>query len=770
MTAANTTDIESIVQQGRVLHEQGHLEAARGFYQQALRRQPRHFFALYLLGVIANQTDQPNQGVEFIQQAIALNPLYSRAHYHLGLARLALAQYESAIESYDAAIALDPEFAEAICHRGNAYFDMGRYEAAIESFDRAIELRRDYTLARNNRGLSKFCLSRYAAAIGDFDAVIALEPDNAEALNYRGHALRDGANLHAALSSYEAALALRPDYLEALNGRGSTLSALEEYAAALECYDQAIRLEPDFAEGHLNRGNVLKELRYWQGAVDSFSRAIRFKPDLAEAYYGRAETLRHMTRFESAAADFARAAQLKPTIAFMQGLHRHVRMGLCDWDGFEADLAELTARIERSEAASPPFPMLALCDSAALHRRAAEIWVRENCPPDHTSSVAPRYARHDRIRIGYFSADFRNHPVSYLTAELFETHDRSRFEVIAFSLGPDANDEMAGRLKRAFEHYVDGYKRSDQDIATLARAMELDIAIDLGGFTEGSKPRVFANRAAPLQVSYLGYLATMAAPYMDYLIADPIIIPFAARKHYAEKILYLPTYQVNDSKRHIAERPFDREALGLPPRGFVFCCFNTHYKITPYIFAVWMRILGRVPGSILFMHAESGTVERNLRLEASRRGVDAARLVFGDRLPLPEYLSRFRAADLFLDTLPYNAGTTASDALWAGLPVLTCLGETFAGRVAASVLTAVGMPELITTTLEQYEELAVELANDHARLAALTQKLRHQQLTAPLFDTKRFTEHLEAGYSMIYERHQSGEPTDHITVLPRPAR
>jgi predicted O-linked N-acetylglucosamine transferase (SPINDLY family) len=800
MTSIDTAEIDALVQEGRSLHQQGRLDDARLCYERALQVQPRHFFAQYLLGVIAYQTGEPAQSVALIRSAIRIDPRYAKAHNHLGNALLAMGEFESAIESYCAAVALDPNYAEAMCNRGNAYFDLGEFATAIESFDQAIDVRPGHTLAYTNRGLCQLSLGRYAEALADFDTVIALDANNAEAHNYKGHALRESENLHAALGSYETAIALRTDYAEALNGRGSTFAAMKEYETALQSYDAAIRCRPDFAEAHLNRGNVLKELCRWQEALASYGRALHFKadlaeaylnrgnvqrelrhwraalvsydhalelkPDLAEAYFGRGNTRRHLGDKELAVADFDRAATLKPDFDFLQGLARHVRMGLCDWRGMESDVAEICARIERGEAGAPPFPLLALVGSPALQRRAAEIWVRETCPAEHVSPAQPRYARHERIRVGYFSADFRNHPVAYLAAGLFEAHDRSRFEVIAFSLGPDTRDEMTQRLKEAFEHFVDVSQRSDQQIAGLAGAMELDIAVDLGGFTEGGRPGVFSRRAAPLQLSYLGYLGTMGAPYIDYLIADAITVPADAREHYTEKILYLPSFQANDSKRRAADKSFGREELGLPARGFVFCCFNSPYKITPEVFAAWMRILGRVPGSVLLLHADGPAVERNLRAEALRRGADPARLIFGGWLPQPEYLARYRAADLFLDTLPYNAGTTASDALWAGLPVMTCVGEAIAGRVAASLLTAVGLPELITSTLQRYEDLAVDLAHDPERLAAIKRKLIDGRVTAPLFDTERFTRQFETGLSMVYERYQAGLAGEHLVVPP----
>ncbi|HLZ96417.1 MAG TPA: tetratricopeptide repeat protein [Steroidobacteraceae bacterium] len=798
MTSEEFVDAETLVQRGMTLHHEGRLDEARYLYRQALDREPRHFDAWHWLGVIAFQTNQPKLAVEILGKALVVNPQSAAARNHHGNALLALGEFDSAIRSYEHAIMLKPDYAEAYYNRGNAFFDTNRYPAAIDSYEKAIELKGDYALAYNNRGLALFCLKHYEAAIADYDRAVAADPANAEAHAFRGNALQELQRYEAAIASYDRAIEARADYAEAHNGRGSALARLRRYEEALVSFnravtvnskladaylnrgnvlkelrqgqraladfDRAIALKPDFAEAYLNRGNVLKELGQYHLAIDCHDQAIALKSDLAEVHYARGTTYRTVSQCEAALADLNRALALKPDLPHLRGLRRHVMMELCDWDGFEADIAELTAGLDRGLAVAPPFAVLALSGSAPLQYRAAEIWVREECPPDPSLGLIPKLTRRDKIRVGYFSADFRIHPVSYLTAELFELHDRSRFDVTAFSFGPDTQDEMRRRVEGAADRFIDVRAHSDRDIVLLARSMDLDIAIDLGGFTTDSRSGIFAMRAAPLQVSYVGYLGTTAAPYMDYLVADATLVPAENRHYYSEKILYLPSFQANDSRRFMADKTFTREELGLPARGFVFCCFNTNYKITPDAFSAWMRILDGVPGSVLFLYAGNARVERNLRKEAHARGVDPDRLVFGSRLPMPEYLARYRTADLFLDTWPYNAGATASDALWAGLPVLTWAGEAFASRVAASLLQAIGVPELIAATPQEYEMLAVELAANAARRADIKRRLAENRRTMPLFDTRRFTQHLETGYTAIYERCQAGLSPEHIFI------
>jgi predicted O-linked N-acetylglucosamine transferase (SPINDLY family) len=646
-------------------------------------------------------------------------------------------RYAAAIASYDRAIALDPHQMEAYYNRGNAFAELQQYSAAVDSFGAAILLQPDCVPAYYNRGNALQALKQYAAAVENYDAAIGREPAHANAYNNRGVALRDLKRCEAAVASFDSAVALKPDYADAYYNRGNSLRDLEQHAAAVASYDRAISLNANYADAYVDRGESLKDLGQFAAAIASFGRGIALKSRLKGLY----------------------------------GARLHARMQICDWTDFDEEVADLAARIEGDEAASPPFPLLAVLGSARLQRKAAEILVREQCPADSALPTIPRVAAipaaaAQRIRIGYFSADFRQHPVSILAAELIETHDRSRFEITAFAFGPASDDAMRTRLAGAFDRFLEVQGRTDREIALLARELQIDIAVDLGGFTQHCRPGIFALRAAPLQVEFLGYPGTLGAPYMDYLVADPTLIPEHSRAHYREQILYLPhTALPHDSQQPIAEQCLSRRQAALPDSRFVFCCFNNVAKITPDTFAGWMRILSKVPGSVLWLSATHPTAQSNLRREAMSRGVEPQRLIFAARLAsLPEHLARHRVADLFLDTLPYNAHTTASDALWAGLPVLTQLGETFAGRVAASLLSAIDLPELITSSPAQYEALAIDLATDPQRLARLKERLAQNRLSTPLFDTRRFTQHLEDAFTIIHTRHQAGLPTEHIWV------
>ncbi|HET9106550.1 MAG TPA: tetratricopeptide repeat protein, partial [Steroidobacteraceae bacterium] len=564
------------------------------------------------------------------------------------------------------------------------------------------------------------------------------------------------------LDALQRAIRLSPGQARAHRQLGNALRMLRRFDESLPCFERSIALEPQSGETHTDRGLSLVGLKRLTEALASFDQALSLGQQDATLHRYRGGVLQELNRTEEAIDSYARALALDPKAPFLRGTYLHARMETGDWEGIEADLGAITAALERKEAVTSAFGLLSLIDSPALHLRAAETWVRESLPPASPLPPAPRRRERERIRIAYFSADFYAHPVTRLAAGMFEAHDRSRFELTAFALGPDRRDELRTRVEGAFDRFVPVDSQSDRQVATLARELEIDIAVDLSGYTGDARPGILALRPAPIQVSYLGYLGTMGCDFIDYLIADPVLVPEESRQYYSEKIAYLPSYQVNDSRRPLPQRTFSRAELGLPASGFVFCSFNATYKITPETFGSWMRILAAVPGSVLFLLGSSATAERNLRREAAACGVDPERLVFGRSLPFADYLARYCAADLFLDTLPYNAGTTASDALWAGLPVLTLPGESFAARMAASLLTAAGLPELIADDRSGYERLAIALATDPQRLASLRRKLADNRSRCLLFDTAASTRSIEDLYRRMYDRYQAGLPPEHL--------
>jgi predicted O-linked N-acetylglucosamine transferase (SPINDLY family) len=767
---------EAYVNRANVLRQLKRYEAAVVSYNEAIALSPRSLLrhlAYDGRGLALADLKRYDEAIASHDEAIKLDPVDHLSHSNRGSALKNLRRLEEALASFEQSLFLKQDYPDAYFYRGQVLQEMSRFEAAIDSFDRAIELTPINVLpylAHSSRGFALGGLKKFVDAVAAFDMAIALKRDYFDAHCARGHVLLELQRYEHAIASYDEAITLGSTNLQAQTAyakRGFALKELKRFQEALASYDRAILLEDSDSEVRINRAGVLQEMGQYEAAIASYDRAIEMNPDNVEAHAGRGFALLAQSRYEAALASFDRAVALQPDMKYLSAFRQFARMQVCDWHGLASFLEQLERQLLARKPVCGPFQVLALLDSPPLQRLAAETWVREQCPPDDAFGPIAVRSRSDKIRIGYFSADFYSHAVSFLTSELFEIHDRSKFEIVAFAFGPKVNDAVRARIVRAFDRFIDVSEQSDAKVAETARRLGIDIAVDLGGFTtQAARTRTFSLRTAPIQMSYIGYLGTMGAPYMDYLLADPTLIPIEERQHYSEAIIYLPSYQVNDSTRPVIERTLTREELGLPAAGFVFSCFNANYKILPATFAVWMRILKRVEKSSLYLYVGSETAERNLRKEAECYGVAPRRLVFGKILPHDDYMARLRTMDLFLDTLPYNAGTTASDALWAGLPVLTCAGRAFAGRMAASLLNAIQLPELVTSTRDEYEERAVQLAENPELLREIKLKLSQNRLAAPLFDTRLFAEHLELAYTRVYERHRAGLPPETMFVRP----
>ena len=724
-------DLQSLLQQAVALHQAGRLMEARAVYQKILMAQPRHADALHLLGVIAFQTGEHAQAVSLINRAIAINPDNPAQYQNIALAYRDLKQPQEALAHYARAIALNPAYADAYSNRGALLQEMGQWEAAL----------------------------------ADYDLALQHNPRLAEGWSNRGAVLRYLKRLEEAVASCDRALALAPDFAAAHNNRGAALHELKQHEDALASYGRAIALQPSYADAYNNRGALLRDMRQLDAALADFAKAVELQPGSADAYLNRAPALRDLKRLDEALASYGQALEINPGGDYLAGYYLHTKMMLCDWSGLDEAIAACVTQIKAGRPVITPFPLLGLVDDPGLQKMAAQNYTAAKWPRS-TEAVSWR-APGQKIRIGYYSADFHDHATSYLIAELLERHDAARFALIGFSFGPAKDDTMRRRIEAAFDVFVDVQTRSDRQIALLSREYGIDIAVDLKGHTQDSRPGIFAQGCAPIQVQYLGYPGTMGADYMDYLIGDAIVTPASRDSDYVEKLVRLPhSYQANDSQREISPRIFTRQEMGLPQSGFVFCCFNNNYKILPAVFARWMRILKAVEGSVLWLLADHPLAAENLRAQAAAQGVAAQRLVFAGRLPLAEHLARQTLADLVLDTLPYNAHTTASDALWAGVPVLTCMGKAFAGRVAASLLQAVDLPELITDSAEEYESLAIALAQGNAKLAVLRAKLAQSRLSAPLFNARLLARHMEAAYEEMFARHAAGLSPEPIAIAP----
>jgi protein O-GlcNAc transferase len=643
------------------LHRAGRLAEAAQLYDAILAQNPRQVDAINLYAQLNAEQGQLETALQLVARSLRIQP---RQAYLLNVQGILLAQLkrpDDALKSLNKAILAKPDFAEALVNRGNV-----RQE-----------------------------LKQPAQALADFDAALARKPDYADAWINRGNVLQELQRFGDAVTSYEKALSLAPD-ADAFNNCGNALTRLKRFPEALACYDQSLRLRPGRAEAYLGKGNAYSGLGQHEDAIRAYEEAARLKPDDIDAHCSLAYELSFLKRYDEAVQRFDRALTLDADHPDIAGDRLSAQMHVANWTDFDAQCSRILDAIHRGKRASSPSALLAIASDARTLRQCAEIYAADRFPTLATPDWKGERHTRPRIRIGYYSADFHNHATAHLLAGVIERHDRSRFEVIAFSFGPETGDAMQERLKTAFDRFHPVRHLDDAAIGPLTRREEIDIAIDLKGFTVDNRMSLFARRLAPIHVNYLGFPGTLGAPYIDYIIADKTLIPPEHAGAYSEKIVYLPhSYQPNDPQRRIAERTLGKAELSLPENGFVFCCFNNNYKITPDIFALWMRLLARIEGSVLWLLEDSTMARQNLQAQAQAHGIAPDRLIFAPRLELPEHLARHRAADLFLDTFYCNAHTTASDALWAGLPVLTWLGNTFTSRVAASLLNAVGLPELI---------------------------------------------------------------------------
>ncbi len=666
---------------------------------------------------------------------------------------------------YRQVLALAPDHFDALHFHGVLLHQGGRHQEALGLIERALALDPEQSAANANLGLVLHALSRHAEAIASYDRALAVGPDSAGTWTNRGHAVRALRRYDEAVASFERAIALDPAYFEALSTRGLVLFEMRLLDAAVACLDQALALRPGDVASLSNRGGALAELQRPAEALASLNLALTHDPACTIALFNRGMALRDLKRPDEAAASFSRLLEIDPAFPWARGYLLNSKLQCCDWAGYDEALARLEAAVRSGSRADAPYLFLMASQSPAAQLECAKTWVADACPAAAEPVWRGARYRHDRIRIAYLSADLYEHAMAYLTAELFELHDRSRFEVTGVSLGPDDRSALRKRIERGFDRFIDGRALSDREVAQKLADLEIDIAVDMNGFTQRNRAAIFAQRCAPVQVAFLGYPGTMGAEYMDYIIADRHVIPSGDEKYYSEKVVRLPdTYQVNDRTHPVATRTPLRSEAGLPEKGFVFCCFNNNFKVTPQMFAIWMRLLAKIEGSVLWLLQDNALVVRNLRAEAEARGVAGERIVFAGRVSSPDHLARQRLADLFLDTLPYNAHTTASDALRVGLPLVTCVGPAFPGKVAGGLLTACGMPELVTHSLADYEALALRLAMEPGLLKGLRSKLEANRATCALFDTDRYRRHIEAAYTRMHARTQQGLPPEQFDV------
>ncbi len=722
---------------------------------------------LLRLAQACEATDDPAGMLASADQALSLEPKLAGALLARGVALRRLLRTPEALSTFSAILALDPDNIQAACNIGITLSQAGRHEDALADFDALLVRAPSHAPAWNARALSLWQLNRLPEAEASYTQALKLDPSFADALANRA-ALRSTQGRSAlAHQDYGAALQSAPGHAEAHNGLGVLLANERRWPKAIDHYRHALALNPSLTAALNNLGTALVESGHAAEALANFDQAIARQPQFIDARVNRSNLLARMRRFDEAAYEARAVLALDPNRPYMQGEALYFEQMACDWRYLEERRAALATGVASGGRVASPFVMLAAVDSPELQLACARNYAQDLYPSRDEPRPSPPAATDGRIRLAFVSADFHEHATAYLMVGMLERLDHHRFELFALSYGQVSDGPYRQRLIRCFDQFIDVRNQTDSQIAALMRDLGTDIAIDLKGYTNDGRPNIFQFRGAPLQVGFLGYPGTSGMDGIDYFIADPITVPPGSERFFSEQIVRLPyTYQCNDNMRPPVAAGSSRTNHGLPEDGFVYCSFNNNYKITPEVFDLWMRLLLAVSGSVLWLLQDNLQVTRNLRLEAEKRGIASDRLVFAPRVSRQDHLDRHRCADLFLDTWPVNAHTTGSDALWAGLPMVTMVGRGFAGRVAASLLTAAGLSDCIATDPAGYEALALTLALHPPHLAELRQRLADRREHAPLFDTERYARHIGLAFEAMQARHKLGLPPALVGIKP----
>jgi predicted O-linked N-acetylglucosamine transferase (SPINDLY family)/SAM-dependent methyltransferase len=782
--------------------KQGHLAESEVAHRRVLASIPDHAPSLHHLGLIAFQRRELNGAVDFIRRCLAVRPDYHEAWLNLAIILGELSRSKEAIAACRECLALQPSDADVHTVLGNLLRAAEHDAEAMTAYVNALELNPDQAIVHARLGelllksgedvaAAEHCkraleldpqledarsLSRRLAAtshsietlVADVEAQSKTGAERAKRFDELATCLRDDRRYAEAVDLCRRAVAASPGTADYHFNLGIALEGLGYGEDALASYQAGLNLDPDCAQAYANVGTLLRNMNMHNGAIQALEHAVKLDPNLATAYYNLAIIHKMRDNFDEAGAAFQKCLECAPDSIVNRFEYINLRRLICDWDGVDAEEQACLEIFRTKTAQIAPFQLISLWASPADQLRAAQGYVKT-----YDVSNALRMTAHQnllgaarRIRIGFVSCDFFEHATGMLFAEVLEKLDSNRFEIFGYCHSPDDGSAMRKRLLGAFQHVRKIGKMRNKDAAEIIRDDAIDVLVDLKGYTRDARTEIFAYRPAPIQVNYLGYPGTLGADFIDYIIADAVVAPMSAQQNYSERIVHLPhSYQPNDRQREISDEPVTRSEFGLPEDAFVFCSFNNSYKLNATMFDIWMPLLQKVPGSVLWLLVPNETCADNLRREAAARGVDPSRLVFAARASIAKHLARHRLADLFLDALPCNAHTTTSDALWAGLPVLTCLGETFAGRVAGSLLTAMDLPELITTNLKAYAALALELAQDKAKLGTIRQKLMRNRETAPLFDSTRYTRNLERAFQTMIEILRAGEAPRPFVVV-----
>ena len=781
------------------LSSMGAYQPAIQTYSRVLELEPRHWKAAFNRGLLHQKLNDSAAAVEDFKWVLQLQPGEKSAYYSLGLSLRRLEKYDEALEAFQRVMDADPAHADAYNSCGSTLAAMGQYQAAIYLYEKALKINPLLGEAYLNMGLALYDLKRYEEALDCYQKVLSFGGAPADVYYHMANALNELRRHAEAIGFYEQALAQgydtpemrlnqvtayshqgdkqktvqllqefvadHPDHVDAHIALSDGYRQLNQYTLAVECAERVLQMRPGMVSALNLRGLALYDMGLYEQALASFDEALKADENFVTARFHRGHALTALKRNQEAADTYAAVLNVEPDYPYALGYLVHTQLQLCQWDGYAQNVQRLRHMVHEGLPADTPFAFLSVGATAAEQLACATHLVKHKLSAKAPVWAGERYG-HARLRVAYVSADFGEHPTSYLMAGLFEQHDRRHFEVYGIGLLPAQDSPMGHAVKAAFDHFVDVSHMSDLQVAQWLRAHEIDIAVDLMGYTKNNRTGIFMHRVAPIQINYLGYPGSMGGACMDYILADDVLIPEERKHCYAENVVYLPgSFQVNDDRRAGAERVPTRADYGLPQDGLVFCSFNGSHKLNPEFFAIWMRLLQQVPGSVLWLVDSGAVAMANLCSYAANHGVDPQRLVWAPKRPYAEHLARLSLADLFLDSLPFGAGATASDALFAGVPVLTCAGDAFSGRMAASLLGALGLnDQLVTHDVVAYEARALVLAQSPEQLRIVRAQLAQARHMSSLFDTAGFCRHLEQAYRVMLSRVEAGLPAEGFRV------
>jgi len=759
---------QALIGQAVNLFQAGLVRDAETILLQVLKSQSNNLPALEILGLIKASQGNPKESAAYLKRAVHINPSNPSTQYNLAKALSEIGDDIAAIPHHEKATKLVPTNSDAWINYGKSLVALNNHEQAIFAFDKALLINPKQVDSRLNKGIALISLGLLTDSLHEFDLVLELERNNFVALLKKGAILFELKRFNESLQHLEAALEIQQNDFDALLLKARVLYSQSRFSDALSVMQDALDIEPNSADALSNTGAILNGQKRYIEAIPFFAKALMHNNNFASAYANLGMSYDELSRHKDALENYDFALLIDPDIELILGARLRLKQILADWHNYNIEVNQIVNRIRENKLAITPFGALSIIDSPEIQFLCSVKWASKVSHIEALDfDIGTLQKNNYRIRIAYFSADFKSHPVGNITSELFQLHDRTQFEIYAFSLydaGP--TDATRERLKDSFDHFIDVDQKTDIEIALLARQLGIDIAVDLGGYTASARIEIFKYRAAPIQVNYLGYPGTLGTTSYDFIVADPVVIPADSYAFYSEKVVSLSgCYMVDDSRRLPTPQPFSREDFGLPKDGVVFCCFNNSYKFNPEVVVSWSQILNNVSNSVLWLSANNLDFQSNLYAAFLEHAVSSDRIVFAERIDsMGDHLSRLMLADIFLDTWPFNAHSTALDALKVGLPIITLIGKSFPARVAASLLYTAGMPELVAETKLDYQQLAIELGRNSKKLAQVKSNLQNRLLTSSLFDTPLFARKLESAYLQMHGRLQANLPPENIEI------